>query len=84
VYVAVYVLLLQDPLRREFFLSPSEETTIRRYYEDQLLKFCREFDPPMPVYVMVRTKIFCLMKCDDNGLLLVLFSSLFNCPPVQN
>lgn len=41
-----------DPLRREFFLSPCEETTIRRYYEDRLLDFCREFNPPMPLYVM--------------------------------
>jgi len=47
-------LLLQDPLRKEFFLSPAEETTIRRYYEEQLIAFCREFNPPMPVYVVVR------------------------------
>jgi len=58
VFVCVCVINVQDPLRREFFLSPPEETTIRRYYEDQLLDFCREFNPPMPLYVMVRTEAF--------------------------
>jgi len=61
VYLSICELLLQDPLRREFFLSPAEETTIRRYYEDELLKFCRDFNPVMPVYVMVRTQAFSLM-----------------------
>jgi len=42
-------------------MSPSEETIIRRYYEDQLLDFCREFSPPMPLYVMVRTETFSFM-----------------------
>jgi len=53
-YAAACQLLLQDPLRKEFFLSPAEETTIRRYYEEQLITFCRDFSPPMPMYVMVR------------------------------
>jgi len=59
-------LLLQDPLRKEFFLSPAEETTIRRYYEEQLIAFCREFNPPMPVYVVVRIWLLVLLvirKC---------------------
>jgi len=43
---------IDDPLRNEFFLSAEEEGLMRRVYEDELLKFCREFNPPMPAYVV--------------------------------
>jgi cyclin H len=43
---------VDDPLRNEFFLNMAEECTVRQYYEDALLKFCREFRPSMPAYVM--------------------------------
>ena len=63
--------LSQDPLRSEFFLSPAEEATIRRYYENQLLKFCHEFSPPMPMYVMVRRKLCLQLRIIRNSLMVV-------------
>ncbi|XP_071438799.1 cyclin-H [Hetaerina americana] len=39
---------MSEEQQERFFLTPSEESLLRRQYELQLREFCRKFQPPMP------------------------------------
>lgn len=38
--------------RRQFFLTPEEERLLLKFYELQLMDFCKRFNPPMPKFVI--------------------------------
>ena len=68
---------VKDATKREYFLSPEEESIVYAHYEYVLHEFCTKFQPPMPRCVLVRT-LFC------SGLHHLFAACVLNCKKKTN